>query len=397
VVRRIFVLPDDQILVVGGRIDAEGGNSDVWFWRFNAKEGKPVGDRKTITNARFDSANAIVLRADGGLALAAARKNLGSNSLVGWVARTSADGELQWQHTFQEYALTIPYALTVLANGDMIVVGSATEQGQNGTKGWAARIAADGRVVWNKLFGKGVDESLQSVAMLPDGGIIAVGWLNVERPAGEDRNLWILALDGEGAVRWEKKDLGDEADEKGKSLLVAADGDIVVLAEASRVPPQPPAAAPKPARPGASPAEAQPVNKPWLLRLAPDGTVRWDKRYTGGKDDASDSLDALVPAGDGGFFMSGSTESKGAGRKDAWLVRIDAEGAVLWDQRYGDQFDDEFTALAALPDGGVLTGGSTALKTEPPAAAPPRPVRPGAKPEPPAAEAKLWLLRHGYK
>ena len=98
----IFVLPDDRLLIVGGRIEAEGGNSDVWFWRFDAKEGKPAGDRKTIANARFDTANAIVLRADGGLALAAARKNLGSNSIVGWVARTSADGEGQWQHTFQE-------------------------------------------------------------------------------------------------------------------------------------------------------------------------------------------------------------------------------------------------------------------------------------------------------
>src|SRR5690606_37382576 len=195
---------------------------------------------------------------------------------------------------------------------------------------------------------------LQSVAILPDGGIIAVGWLNVERPAGEDRNLWILALDGEGAVRWEKKDLGDEGDERGKAVLVAEGGDIVVLAEASRVPPQPAAA-------------AQPGTGPWRLRLAPAGTVRWDKRYSGGKDDASDSLDALVPAGDGGFFMSGSTESKGAGRKDAWLVRIDAEGAVLWDQRYGDQFDAEFTALTALPDGGVLSGGSTAVKTGAPA------------------------------
>jgi hypothetical protein len=401
VVRRIFTLPNDQLLIIGGRIEAEGANSDVWFWRFDAKTGKPAGERKSITNARFDTGNAIVLRADGGVALAAARKNLGSNSIVGWVARTSADGELQWQHTFQEHALTIPYALTLLANGDMIVVGSATEQGQNGPKGWAARIGADGRVLWNKVFGKGIDDSLQSVAMLPDGGIITVGWTNVERPAGDDRNLWILALDGDGNVRWEKKDLGDEADERGKAVLVTDGGDIVVLAEASRAPAQPTKTTvpQRPARPGAAPPpEAEPVNKPWLLRLAPDGAVRWDKRYTGGKDDRNDSLDAIVPAGDGGFFMSGSTESKGAGRKDAWLVRIDAEGAQLWDQQYGDAFDDEFTALTALPDGGVLAGGSTALKVEAPPPATPQPRgRPPAKPEPPPAEAKLWLLRYGYK
>jgi hypothetical protein len=142
------------------------------------------------------------------------------------------------------------------------------------------------------------------------------------------------------------------------------------------------------------------VNKPWLLRLAPDGAVRWEKRYSGGKDDRNDSLDSIVPAGDGGFFMAGSTESKSAGRKDGWLVRTDAEGTVLWDKNYGEQFDDEFTALTALTDGGVLVGGATVLKTETPAtppAAPPRGQRAPAKPEAPAVEAKLWLLRLGYK
>jgi hypothetical protein len=34
----------------------------VWFWRFDAKAGKPVGERKNITNARFDTGNAIVRR-----------------------------------------------------------------------------------------------------------------------------------------------------------------------------------------------------------------------------------------------------------------------------------------------------------------------------------------------
>jgi hypothetical protein len=403
VVRRIFLLPNDQLLIAGGHIGTEGANSDVWLWRFDAKTGSPAGERKSVSNARFDTGNAIVLRPDGGVSMAAARRNIGTNTIVAWVARASADGEAEWQHTFQEYALTIPYALTMLANGDMVVVGSATEQGQNGPKGWAARISSDGRVLWNKLFGKGIDDSLQGVAMLPDGGIVAVGWTNVERPAGDDRNLWIINLDGDGAVRWEKKDLGDEADEKGKAVFVAEGGDIVVLAEASRAPAAAPSTAPKPAppRPDAKPqpAEAEPVNKPWLLRLAPDGAVRWDKRYSGGKDDRNDSLDIIVPAGDGGFFMAGSSESKSAGRKDGWLVRIDGDGATLWDGNYGDQFDDEFTALTALADGGVLVGGSTAVKLETPAPppAPPRGSRAPAKPEPPAAEAKLWLLRLGYK
>jgi len=394
VVRRIFVLPNDQILLVGGRIDAEAINSDVWVWQYDAKEGKPSGDRKSISSTRFESGNAVIRLADGALVMAAARRNLGNNTLVAWVARISPEGEVQWQHTFVERSLTVPYAVTALANGDIVVVGTATQDDKSGPQGWAARLSGDGKtVIWNRVFGKGPDDSLQAVAALADGGVIAVGWTSAEHNQAEDRNLWIVNLDPAGKPRWEKKDLGDEADERGKAVLVAENGDILVVAETSRAP-----ATAAPARPGhpAQPVvDSGPVNKPWLIRLAPDGTVRWEQRYAGAKD-KSDSLDAIVPAGDGGFFLAGSTETKGAGRKDGWLMRIDAQGERLWEKEFGSPFDDEFTALAALADGGVLTGGGTAVKLD---VLPPRtPPRGAPRPDPVIpAEAKLWLQRLGYK
>jgi serine/threonine protein kinase len=394
VVRRIFVLPNDQFLVVGGRIDAEAIGSDVWLWRYDAKEGKPAGDRKSFTNTRVESGNAVTRLGDGALVIAASRRNPGNNSIVAWVSRIAAEGDVQWQHTFVERSLTVPYAVTAMPNGDIVVVGTATQDDKTGPQGWAARISGDGKtVLWNRVFGKGPDDSFQAVAVLPDGGVIAVGWTSVERNQSEDRNLWIVNLDATGKLRWEKKDLGDETDERGKAVLVAGNGDILIVAEASRAPAQAPP--PRPGVPVQPVMDTAPLNKPWLLRLAPDGTVRWEQRYPGAKD-KSDSIDAIVPAGDGGFFLAGSTESKGAGRKDGWLLRIDAEGAKLWEKEFGSPFDDEFTALTALPDGGVVTGGGTATKLDlPPTTAPRTPPR--TKPEPVPAEAKLWLLRLGYK
>ena len=391
VVRRIFVLPNDQILVIGGRIDAEATNSDVWLWRYDIKEGKPSGDRKSISSTRFESGNAVVRLADGALVMAAARRNASNNTLVAWVARLSPEGDVQWQHTFVERALTVPYAVTALANGDIVVVGSATQDDKTGPQGWAARLSGDGKtVLWNRVFGKGPDDSLQTVAALPDGGVIAAGWTSVERNQAEDRNLWVVNLDAAGKLRWEKKDIGDDSDERAKAVLVTENGDIVVVAESSRTPPSPPA---RPGQPAPA-VDTSPVNKPWLVRLAADGALRWEQRYAGAKD-KSDSLDAIAATGDGGFFVAGSTESKGAGRRDGWLMRIDEKGERLWEKEYGSPFDDEFTALALLPDGGVLTGGGTATKIEQPATPPPRTPPRGAPP--PAAEPKLWLLRLGYK
>ncbi|MGH7003552.1 MAG: serine/threonine protein kinase, partial [Alphaproteobacteria bacterium] len=177
VVRRIFTLPEDQMLIVGGRVDAEALGSDVWMWRFDAKEGKPSGDRKSFTNTRFDSGNAMIRLPDGGVAMAAARRNPGNNAFVAWVARASPEGEAQWQHTFVERLLTLPYAIVALQNGDIVVVGTAIQDEKTGAQGWAARLSGDGKnVIWNRVLGKGPDDGLQAAAVLPDGGIIAVGW-----------------------------------------------------------------------------------------------------------------------------------------------------------------------------------------------------------------------------
>jgi serine/threonine protein kinase len=392
VVRRIFVLPGDQLLVAGGRVDGEGRDSDAWFSRFDGKEGKPVGERKTISNTRLETGNAVVRLADGAVVVAGARRNPGTNAFVAWVARVSPEAETQWQHTFGERSLTVPYAVLALPNGDIIVVGTAVEDSKRGNQGWAARIAADGKtVLWNRVFGRGGDDSLQSVAALADGGVIAVGWTSIERPTGEDRNLWVVNLDAQGNLRWEKKDFGDEADEKGKAVLVTEDGELMILAESSRAPAT--IVPPNRLQPA---ADTGPVTKPWLLRLAADGSVRWQRRYGGALDEKSDSLDAIVPAGDRGFFLAGWTESHGAGRKDGWLLRIDGEGTTLWEKSLGQQFDDEFTAIVALADGGIVLGGSTATKLD----APPQPPRPARAPpyaQPVQGEAKLWLLRLGYK
>jgi hypothetical protein len=403
VVRRVFLLPNDQLLIAGGRLEVASNFSDAWLWRFDAMTGQPIGERKSFADARVESGNAVIRLADGATIIAAARRNAANNSIAAWVARIAPEGEqAQWEQTFASRALTTPYAVAALPNGDIVVVGTAS-QSDKGTQGWAARISADGKVVWDKVFGVPGDDNLQAVAVLRDGGIVAVG--SVARPNGDDLNLWILTLDADGNVRGEKRDLGDEADERGKAVVVAEDGDIIVLAETSRMAPKParPAQPARPAPPGRHPPEVEPatVSKPWVLRISPDlRTVRWTKPYSGGKDDKNDWLDAIAAAGDGGFVLAGTTESKGAGKKDGWLLRIDGAGNQLWDKAYGDQLDEEFTAIAVLPDGGVIVGGSANVKGEPPAPPArgpgPPPRGPGLRGDAAADEARIWLERLGY-
>lgn len=60
---------------------------------------------------------------------------------------------------------------------------------------------------------------------------------------------------------------------------------------------------------------------------------------------------------DNGFFLLGSTESFGAGKKDFLLTRSDAEGNLLWARTYGDAGDDHGRQLVHLKDNSYIMAG----------------------------------------
>ena len=64
---------------------------------------------------------------------------------------------------------------------------------------------------------------------------------------------------------------------------------------------------------------------------------------------------AVTPAGLG-FAMAGWTAAKGAGLRDFWVVRTDAEGNKLWDSTYGTGNDEIADAIVALPVGFAVAG-----------------------------------------
>lgn len=89
--------------------------------------------------------------------------------------------------------------------------------------------------------------------------------------------------------------------------------------------------------------------------------ILWERRFGGKEGDRASSILALS---DGGFFVVGTTGSKGAGGTDAWLLRLDATGKLLWDRTYGGKIDDSARSIVALPDGDYVILGRTDLQHE---------------------------------
>ncbi len=90
----------------------------------------------------------------------------------------------------------------------------------------------------------------------------------------------------------------------------------------------------------------------WLLGTDAAGKLAWDVAYGGDQTDEAYALQAIA----GGYVFAGSTQSKGAGKRDGWLVRTDEKGQFQWESAFGGAQDEEIYGLAAVPDGFLLAG-----------------------------------------
>ena len=97
-----------------------------------------------------------------------------------------------------------------------------------------------------------------------------------------------------------------------------------------------------------------------ILKIDRDGNKVWDKTFGGIKDD-----EALAVIRDGDdFVLAGYTHSKGAGKSDMWLLKIDKDGNKIWDKTFGGIGYDGASSVIKSGDGGYVLAGYTSKKMD---------------------------------
>jgi len=95
----------------------------------------------------------------------------------------------------------------------------------------------------------------------------------------------------------------------------------------------------------------------WLIKVDGNGTVEWNQTYGGAE---SDVAVAMVQTSDGGYVIAGETYSFGAGDSDFWLVKVDSSGSIQWNKTYGEPTAEGANSVMQTSDGGyALAGYST--------------------------------------
>ncbi|MCB0706472.1 MAG: DUF11 domain-containing protein [Saprospiraceae bacterium] len=98
----------------------------------------------------------------------------------------------------------------------------------------------------------------------------------------------------------------------------------------------------------------------YLIKVDKDGGLLWSNTYGGAGDE---TIASIAQAADGGYFLVGRSASYSDNEdEDVYLLKVDVNGNEEWHQSYGGTLDDRGNSVVSAPDGGCFILGN--LKDE---------------------------------
>jgi len=95
----------------------------------------------------------------------------------------------------------------------------------------------------------------------------------------------------------------------------------------------------------------------YLIKTDNVGDTVWTRTYGGSGVDCGNSV---CEASDGGYVITGETASFGAGGDDVYLIKTDSVGDTVWTRTYGGPGRDGGWSVRETSDGGSIVAGWTA-------------------------------------
>ncbi len=350
----------------GDITDKDNESYDYWLIKFDSQDS--IQWSRTYGGSQNDHGFDLVQSADGGYAILGysqssdgdVSENAGMSDY--WIAKLDAEGNLLWEKSYGYVGGDAGTVLTLTHDGGYLLTGvlDAFASGGEGNTAlkhpggnyWMIKLDAQGNKEWSRHYGGYFTDTAYGTIQTEDHGYIIVGssdsyeveWFNNKGTY----DFWVIKIDQNGELVW-TKNFGGAGIDEARGITDSGDGNFIIIGDTR------------------SSDQDVPENNGsadlWMIKMSPNGEILWSKVYGGSGFDVGRSV---MRTSDNGYLVSGSSKSadgdvgSNQGSNDAWILKTDANGDLLWHKSVGgSQLDFAYDAIQK-PDNTIVAVGNSA-------------------------------------
>jgi len=352
----------------GDITDKATENYDFWMLKFDSEA--QLEWNKTYGGSGDERGRSLIETSDGGYALLGysdssdgdVSSNNGNRDF--WLVKINASGVLSWQKSFGYEGEDEGVSIIETSDNHLMLSGvlDVTASGGEGNQGrfstrhaggdyWAIKITPTGDIVWSRFYGGTFTDSPTGIKETLNDGLISVGGsdsndVDISNNKGS-YDFWIVKSDRNGDIVWEKSFGGSEIDEA-RDVISDGTGNHIIVGD-TRSNDQ-------------DVAFNNGAADLWVIKVSNSGELLWNTSIGGSNFDVARSISTTF---NNEFIIAGSSRSsngdvsKNQGQNDAWVLKLDNSGQLLWETTIGGSEIDFSYDAVQINNGTIVAVGET--------------------------------------
>ena len=252
--------------------------------------------------------------------------------LLSFFIPTSCFGLITFERTYVGTDRDVASSVQQTLDGGYIIAGTTESFGLGGGDVYLVKTDSLGNIVWERTYGSTVGDDGRSVQQTLDGGYVVVGWSGA---GGGPDDVYLVKTDSLGNILWEML-YGGSLEDRGFSVQQTLDGGYIVT--------------------GWKFSGGMPVDV-YLVKTDSLGSVLWERTY--GPNPVQWAHD-VQQTSDGGYIIAGTTTSGGViDSHNVYVIKTNPWGDVVWERICGGSYEDDAHCVRQTSDGGYIVTGMT--------------------------------------
>jgi putative intracellular protease/amidase len=312
--RAICKTPDNGYLIAGYTFSHGSGDADILAIKTDTN-GKMLWS-KAFGASGTEYANGCQVVNDGYL-IVGYTTSYGAGSRDIYLIKLDFNGNEMWSRSYGGPSWDVGTAICEAEDGGYIICGFTHSFGAGEEDVYLIKTDTNGNELWSKTYGGDRYELANSIYKTSEGGFVIGSTTGTF--GGKNSDLYLIKTNAKGKKIWSKS-FGNKG-RRGygydwcSSMNITSNGGYVLSGQ----------------------TDCNDVQDIYVLKTDKDGNEIWSNTF--GNKPFYDYGNSVCETADGGFILCGTTKSI-EGNNDIYLIKLDAEGNVVWEKTFGGPGSD---------------------------------------------------------